>query len=406
LAKDGKIRIQTTPHKISTDGRGSQDTNMNFTNAGSTPLKLVDSNKENNPNGNIANTGNVGNGRERPVPSRSLSSKSDKVLCVEPLDNDDIEFLTERFELAGFIHYGHFLDYFENTYIRFIRYQKQFKYLPEETSHLSPFTYSSEWNALKASSILLNNKDQIRSSRKSVDRSLVEPKSFTAPKSLPPSKPPRPTSTPTPIVDAEPKQEVPPPKEITKEVVVDEKKSEPPEDKKPSPPPPTPAPEPSKSAPVVEQSSCFLCSLGARQPTPTSQPKDLLSPIADAKSSKDETPAHKRVTIDTPDAKKVVRLDSDDHGAKFDLPPIKRSNSPPGFHVPRGFDADSTSSEEAHLHHREGLGKSNIDDTPVMESKTKGSRFRRRDGKDFNNEKTVQEEAEELEEDERYGGRK
>lgn len=343
-------------------------------------------------------------------------------LLVETLDKEDIAFLAERFELAGAIHYGYFLEFFDSTFKRFIKYKRKFKIVPDEASGISPFVYSSEWNALKASSILRKSKDHIRMSR-SIDKKPIDtpiPKVFTAPKQLPPPKteekpkevivvespPEKPVES---IIESPPlKPEPPKAEEKTEEKdkseeTKPEKKEESKVEESKEVPPSTPGPEPIKTAPVVTQSGCFCCSLGKPEPK-----KQDVPPIAESKAGVTppakplrETPLHKQVTIDVDTPPEKESKDIAD--SKEDLPPIKRSESPRPFRVPKGFDSDSTSSDDGGmLPNREGLGHGRNDDTPIIQPKPKGSRFRRREEQDFAREKRIEEDPEEMEEDQRY----
>ena len=79
---------------------------------------------------------------------------------VEPLDSDDIDMLAERFEVGGLVHWGHFIQFFKETYATIRRHNGQGKHqlrLPATISAAqaaSPFRISSEWTHLKANSLL------------------------------------------------------------------------------------------------------------------------------------------------------------------------------------------------------------------------------------------------------------
>lgn len=321
-----------------------------------------------------------------------------KVIVIEPLEEHDAMFLAERFELAGFVHFGHFLAFFNDTHRRFLKHKKRFSTLPNEIVGVSPFRYSQEWNALKASSILRQSKDNIRMSQSMEKKPpLPKPKSFTAPKKVEEKKPEPPKKVevpPEPKKEEEKKEEQEPPKKA-------EEKKEPepkPEEKKQVPPP---TPPPPKAAPVVESSGCFGCGGKAK---PKSLPPP--TPVADAKDTPRRDNSQKKLSLDdTPmtdfDAKPAEgkNNDTDDDLA------IKQDH---GFSTPRGAKKkplprfDSSDSDSGMLPHREGLGKGRNDETPQdnAAAKNKGSRFRRRAERDFDQERPMAaEDIQDMEED-------
>lgn len=74
---------------------------------------------------------------------------------IEPLNDVDVDLLSERFELGGYVHYGHFLAYFSELHSALSLTKRKHVTLPPPASNTaSPFLVSSEWENLRSSALL------------------------------------------------------------------------------------------------------------------------------------------------------------------------------------------------------------------------------------------------------------
>eukprot|EP01039_Chlorochromonas_danica_P003951 gene3952-4323_t len=284
---------------------------------------------------------------------------------VDPLDHSDIDLLTERFELNGLVHYGHFLAFFEELYGRLATTRKShsFQHLPTHLLGTSPFRQSVDWVAIR---------------QESMRRSLDTSKTFKAPRQVeaPPTAKPAgqvPVIAPNPNPKAaekttpeENKNDAKPHQGNTK----DEKES------KDVPPPP----------PQRNLLSYFMCGTGS-QSKPTTAPQ----PLAQAKDSdsadKDQNKADKQNDDRSAEEKPQDRNRSfsvDSQGSEssltikkdyeFTTPKIKtksrRVQLPP----------DDNSAQDVLQLRREGLGNADKPRPTAQASgaASAGSRFRRR----------------------------
>ncbi len=84
--------------------------------------------------------------------TQGLSVPKEVPIEIEPLERADVELITERFELDGSVHYGHFLAYFTSIHERSVsRKTKDFVSLPDSMIGVSPFRYSTDWAILRTS---------------------------------------------------------------------------------------------------------------------------------------------------------------------------------------------------------------------------------------------------------------
>lgn len=315
------------------------------------------------------------------------------VPTIDPLDNEDIQFLIDRFEISGYIHYGHFIEFFQELYQRYQNYSKKFISIPDDLVSSNPFRLSTEWNALKQSSILRQSYQEMhekseQSILKNKDRLSKSKGSFTAPKKLP--------------SDPAPKKPVEKKEEEEKDSVEEEKEKEEPKktkepEKKKEEPPAKPKeeekkPEDKPTAPVVKQSSCFLCGGGAAKKP--NQPID----IADEKKippKKDEKKSKKGDDDDDDEnRKKDLKIETDSlaDSKNDDSLVLKRDDS---FDTPKNikkrgvpkFDALENTNNNL-LPDRDGLGHGDMGEKrKVVVGGGGGSRFRRRADRDFDQEK-------------------
>ncbi len=70
--------------------------------------------------------------------NNSAANSISKATAVDPLDEEDIFFLIDRFELSGYIHYRHFMDFFNKTHQRWLQFTK--KYSPLKPELFAPAT--------------------------------------------------------------------------------------------------------------------------------------------------------------------------------------------------------------------------------------------------------------------------
>jgi hypothetical protein len=333
--------------------------------------------------------------------ANAVDDATSKLPQVEPLDETDITFLTERFELGGFIHYMTFMQYFDDLYLRWLKYGKKFIHLSHEMIGVSPFRWTSEWSALKQQNVLrqsLPNKKALTDGNNE--------KVFTAPKKVA-------STTTAPPATAEAKKEDPPAekKDATKEPVkkAEEKKEEKEADKKvdgkekEKPKPKEDIP----TAPVVKSSGCFGCGGGGGKkevhkplpaPTPATPPADAKadSKADEKKDSGDAKPP--AISIDTtPDESKtkdegkhdesILTPEDDDEklvlkkDTEFHTPKAAKRKPVPKLRIDDGDDSSSTGIPE-----RDGLGHADKMDSTISKA-GKNSRFRRRADRDFDQEK-------------------
>ncbi len=94
-------------------------------------------------------------------PTESKKDETDTTIApalpvIEPLNAVDVDLLSERFELGGFVHYGHFLAYFSELHSALSLTTRKHLHLPApaSTATASPFLVSSEWENLRSSALL------------------------------------------------------------------------------------------------------------------------------------------------------------------------------------------------------------------------------------------------------------
>lgn len=259
---------------------------------------------------------------------------------IEPLNAVDVDLLSERFELGGFVHYGHFLAYFSELHSALSLTTRKHLHLPAPaaTATASPFLVSSEWENLRASALLRQY-------------SHTPPPAPEAPK----------TATPEPPVTAEPKAPA-----------LSSKK---------------PSEKSAQEVAVVGPSSGFLC-CGVGVPKPKADAPELLPPPAEEKTAWVDPNEVKAVDPPAPEDKAQDKLgfessDSEEStGPTPDLgfrTPVERSApSKKLAFQPRRVTRDA-SEDEADME-RSGLGKKDRLEVSVPEKHaSRRSHFTRRE---------------------------
>jgi hypothetical protein len=360
----------------------------------------------------LKSTESVSGGR---TPAGNKKEEEKPITKVEPLDDEDIVFLVDRFEISGFIHYGNFMEFFNDLYLRWNKYSKKYHYVSDEMVGISPFRLSSEWKQLKQSSILRQSYEQsVEKSEASISRNKdklvraskegLPPKGFTAPKKVPSqstlsSEPSKKEEKPKVVEEEEKSNAVEEEKEKKeKEVEKDQKKT-----------------DVSVAAPPSGLSKLFGC-FGGSKAKPLNEPTDFAddkttsdspdkpgnkgSKGGDKDSDEADEKKGKRLALDT-DALADGKHDDDSISLKrdesFDTPKnIKRKP------VPK-FDRYDNNKNTSGLPDRDGLGR---DDEHERERRKvvisnekqqqpqqqaaaggKGGRFRRRADRNFDQEK-------------------
>jgi len=341
------------------------------------------SNTPNKPNSNTPNNSKPNNPQSLSRANSSTNATKDipPPPQIIPLDSEDIQFLIDRFEISGFIHYLHFMQFFNDLYDRWMKYAKKFTHIPDDWMDVTPFRLSTEWNTLKQTSVLQQSYQQSQEkSKQSIDKSkdrLSTSKSFTAPKKLPPS-------TEKKVEDPKAKEDENKKPEDKDKSKPEEKKDDKDKEKKE---------EEKKTAPVVEQSGCFGC--GGNKAKPLNPPSDADEKNKDKNKKDDKGKKSNKDDEDNDDKgkKKGLKIETDSiadgktEGSDDGLQ-LKRDDS---FDTPKNLARkpapkfDRFDSGHGNMIEREGLG--NGDTEPEIKDRTRRGRFRRRADRDFDQEK-------------------
>lgn len=83
------------------------------------------------------------------IPIKDPKMKNNKLIHIQPINMDEATFIAERFELGGFVHYGHFIQYFNEASLATVARKRNALAVPPSTVSASPFYRSSEWRNLK-----------------------------------------------------------------------------------------------------------------------------------------------------------------------------------------------------------------------------------------------------------------
>jgi hypothetical protein len=276
----------------------------------------------------------------------SEPTKPPPLPVIEPLNDADVDMLAERFELSGFVHYGQFIQYFNELHGAISLSRRKHVALPSAT----PFAISSEWQKLRASAVL---------------QKYAAP-ALPAPPATAPAQAPAPVAPPAAEASKPPAKEpksVPAPAAEAKPVV---KRGIDAADYKPNELPPP-------GVEVVEPASGFLC-CGASRPKPSANRPEPLPVGADAKTawddagakdqddqseeSQDKAPAEDKNHSDTSseDENFPPKVDQ-----KFNTPDKSKSVTKLSFQ-PRRVTRDVDAPEENVA--RTGLGKPARNDSP------------------------------------------
>jgi hypothetical protein len=372
---DMNASAKSSEMDTSTSAKGKENMNQNPSGKNGAAAMNKDGSKK-ALNNNINNdVGTSLNGKPVNQSIDSALMNPSPIPVVFPLDEEDIQFLIDRFEISDYVHYGHFVQLFNDTFDRWQRYSKKYVSIPDDLISSNPFRLNSEWNSLKQSSILRKSyQDTIERSEASIKKSN---KSFNAPKKVPEKK----------IEEKKPEQkeekEPEDPKNKIPETVAEPKKKEEIEKE---------LTDQKKTAPVVEQSGCFGCGGGGAKKT-QNQPLE----IADAKKPAEEKKGDKDRDRDN-DLK--IETDSIADGKEDDSIKLKRDES---FETPKNikrrpapkFDAldEDDNRNKGKLPDRDVLGNADMGEKRKVviasnaQSSGRGGRFRRRADRDFDQEK-------------------
>ena len=397
-SQNTSIKSTTNPRTTTTGSGGGKENHSPNQSASLSTLK------------NNNNKSNAGSNNKPPLDQKSVSSSTSQqpaIPEIHPLDEEDIQFLVDRFEISGFVHYRYFLRFFNDLYDRWMKYSKKFIHLPDDWMDVTPFRLSSEWNALKQTSSLRQSYQQTHDrSAQSIQRSKdrlsqttpppstgAQNKAFTAPKKVPSTQNVPAETSKKPL---EPKEK---PAEEKKDPKVEENEKLKAEEKEPEKDSKDnkegkesdAKPEEKKAAPVVDPPKGLLCcGAAAAKPSPN-QPIDL---SADKKDG-DAKGAGKKSDKDLDDSnhgKRDLKIETDDLAegkGEDDSLKLKRNES---FDTPKNikrkpvpkFDRYEGGGNHGTIE-REGLGHGDAE--PEIKDRTRKGRFRRRADRDFDQEK-------------------
>lgn len=311
---------------------------------------------------------------------------------VEPLSEVDVDMLAERFELDRCVHFGHFVQYFNELHAAIYVSRRKHVTLPNVPA-ASPFLVSSEWQKLRSSAVLQHYATQAPPPAPVPQPPTPVPQApaaeppvapvapTTAP--LPPAKPLKatPAPTPAPAPAAEPK----PAAQLVVDSKADAKKGIDAADFKPGD---LPAPV---GVEIVEPGKgMFCCGGGGARAQTKNQPEPLVLPNrADDKAAWVD-PADDKGAEGSDQDSAEGKSQSADSNSGDDLPkvdrgfntPVDRSKSKPKLSFqPRRVVREGDSAEEDVQ--RTGLGKKGQNEVPAERGAQRRNHFHRRDPADL-----------------------
>lgn len=290
---------------------------------------------------------------------------------IDPLGDVDVDMLTERFELDGCVHYGHFVQYFNELHAAVQMSRRKHVTLPPQSaaSAASPFLVSSEWQKLRSSAVLQHY----------ATAPPPPPTPALTQQQQPQTEPPTPkTSKPTPAV-AEPKPATPAPAD-SKSMA---KKGIDAADFQPGQLPPP------KGVEVVEPSSGMFCCGGGSRAKAKNAPEPLLMPdraedkaawVDPDEGGEEQEDAGEGKSQDDSSSGSEDRMPKVDRGFNTPVDRSKASKTKLSFQPRRVVREEESPEEDIQ---RSGLGKKDRHDVEVEEQQRGGAQrrnhFHRRD---------------------------
>lgn len=303
--------------------------------------------------------------------AKPVAGEKEEPLEIEPLEVSDIDLITERFELDGSVHYGHFLAFFSDIHSRLVsRKVKDFVCLPESLLGTTPFRYSTEWATIRQSSVRQSMSLGEKQKSFTAPRKLEDQAASTAPAAAAAAAAaapavgaakdkPKPAADPKKAVDSTADAKTP--KDAAKDAAKDADDKADDKDSKDVPVNPPPRS-------ILSFLMCGRQSAPKVVDPPTDAPQDKGD--KDDKGSADDKHVHSALS-DSEDSEGGLPLKQD---TGFSTPKLKAKSR--RVQLPPEDDKPADRPKAIDLVQREGLGDG--DKRPQQSAPSSGSRFRRR----------------------------